>query len=59
MEDNEFWVRIMSVLILSVAILLIILATLYHFRILGMANLGYCEVQGYGSSTLLWQKCAK
>lgn len=47
----------MSVLILSIAMILIVLTVFYHFRILGMAELGYCEIQAKGTSALLWQKC--
>lgn len=55
--ENKFLLCLWSII---GTILLIVSCTAiitYHVRVIKMAELGYCETQGIGISTLFWSKC--
>ena len=55
MENHApFLIALAAILI---AIVLSVVIVTHHYRVIRMAELGYCEVTTQGSENLVWQKC--
>jgi len=57
--DVEDIVRSTLAFLAAVALCLSVVAGIYIYnnKQIKMADKGYCETQGYGTSSILWQKC--
>lgn len=56
-SENKFWVCMWGIIAVIVISITLTITCTYHYRMLGMAEKGYCETQGLGIERFLWQKC--
>jgi hypothetical protein len=55
-DENNFWLRLFTIITLSILVLFVTLILSYNLKVIRMAELGYQEVSYPGSANSYYQK---